>query len=74
MVATVADGSVYAYVVGSGLMRRDGTTWSVIGPPLDGERFMLHFAVARDRFYAVTQRGEILESRDSGQTWRRYGD
>ncbi|HEX2117300.1 MAG TPA: exo-alpha-sialidase [Alphaproteobacteria bacterium] len=72
MVESAADGNVYAYVVGTGLMRRDGANWTTLGA-LPGERFILYFAAAKDRFYAVTQRGEILESRDSGRSWQPYG-
>jgi hypothetical protein len=59
MVESAADGNVYAYVVGPGLMRRDDTNWTTLGA-LPDERVVLHFAAARDRFYVVTQRGEIL--------------
>jgi photosystem II stability/assembly factor-like uncharacterized protein len=72
MVESAADGNVYAYVVGSGLMRRDGANWSTLGA-LPGERVILYFAAAKDRFYAVTQRGEILESRNFGGDWQPYG-
>jgi photosystem II stability/assembly factor-like uncharacterized protein len=72
MVESAADGNVYAYIAGSGLMRRDGANWTTLGA-LSGERFILYFAAAKDRFYAVTHRGEILESRDSGRNWELYG-
>jgi photosystem II stability/assembly factor-like uncharacterized protein len=72
MVESAPDGNVYAYIVGSGLMRRDGSSWSALGA-LSGDRVLLNFAAAQDRFYAVTQRGEILESRDNGRTWQSYG-
>lgn len=72
MVETAADGNVYAYMVGTGLMRLDGASWTRLGD-LGGERFMLYFAVARDRFYAATQHNEILVSRDGGRIWQPYG-
>jgi photosystem II stability/assembly factor-like uncharacterized protein len=72
MVESAADGTVYAYVVGTGLMRRTGANWSTLGA-LGGERVALSFTAAPDRLYAVTQDGEILMSRDDGRTWRPYG-
>lgn len=72
MVESAADGNVYAYVVGTGLMRRDRATWSNLGT-LGGERGVLYFATAPDRFYAITDDDEILVSRDGGRTWLSYG-
>jgi photosystem II stability/assembly factor-like uncharacterized protein len=72
MVESAADGKVYAYVVGTGLMRLDGPNWTTLGD-IGNDRFVLYFAVAADRLYAVTQQSEILVSRDGGRSWRRYG-
>lgn len=72
MVESAADGKVYAYVVGTGVMRLDGPNWTTLGD-IGNDRFVLYFAVAADRLYAVTQQSEILVSRDGGRSWRRYG-
>lgn len=71
MVGSAADGNVYAYMAGVGLMRREGANWSTLGA-LGGDRVALHFAAAPDRLYAITQHGEIMVSRDGGRTWRPY--
>jgi photosystem II stability/assembly factor-like uncharacterized protein len=74
MVHVASDGTVYAYVIGTGLIKnREGDliSWKPLGR-LEGDTVMLQFAVGAGRLYAVTQRNEILLSEDDGQTWRPY--
>ncbi len=71
MVETTAAGEEFAYVIGVGLLKRDqGGAWQRLGGLADGE-FMLHFAAAHDRYYAVTQKSSVVMSRDGGATWQR---
>lgn len=71
MVETTADGAVYAYLVGNGLMRGDGNGWTTLGP-LPGNAAMLHFAKGPDRLYAVTDRDQVLVSPDEGRSWQPF--
>ncbi|MGH6906818.1 MAG: WD40/YVTN/BNR-like repeat-containing protein [Aestuariivirga sp.] len=73
-VETGADGALYAFVIGRGLMLgKDGETggW----PPLSngfGEAIPLHMAVdpADGKHLALTtQNNEVLESHDGGKSW-----
>jgi photosystem II stability/assembly factor-like uncharacterized protein len=67
------DGSVYAFVLGSGLLRAHGAalSWRPVNAEF-GERVVLHLAIDRampDRMFAVTDDGGILASTDGGQSW-----
>ena len=71
------DGTVFAFVVGTGLIKADEVSlqWSTVANNF-GDRVLLHLAVdASDssRLYAATQHGEILASADGGQTWAPFG-
>ncbi len=73
MVETDAHGTVYAFVVGTGLMKakEPGLAWETVKDDW-GERLLLHLAIDPDnaeRLFAVTQEGQILSSTDGGRSW-----
>lgn len=74
MVEVAPDGSVYAFVVGSGLLRAPGPApdWKPISNDF-GNRILLHLAAVPAepaRLFAVTHESEILVSADGGQNWK----
>jgi photosystem II stability/assembly factor-like uncharacterized protein len=74
MVEAAPDGSLYAFALGSGLMKAPAAdlTWQTAAGGF-GEQILLHLAVDPgnpNRLFAVTQEGEILTSWDGGQTWK----
>jgi photosystem II stability/assembly factor-like uncharacterized protein len=74
MVETAADGAVYAFMVGSGLMRTEepSLNWHTVSNDF-GDRYLLHLAVDpgdRSRLFASTQHNELLASLDGGETWQ----
>lgn len=81
-VRTTADGDVYAYVIGTGLIwaLEEGLNWAVLGDSFAGG-YVVHLAVDptnKARLYAVTvdpttHRGDVLASGDGGQSWSRFG-
>lgn len=75
MVHVASNGTVYAYVVGTGLIesREGDISWKTL-VRLQDDNVMLHFAVGSGRLYATTQRNDILLSEDGGQTWEPYGN
>jgi photosystem II stability/assembly factor-like uncharacterized protein len=71
------DGVVYAFVVGTGLIRttEPKLTWHTVSGSF-GDEYVLHFAVnpTTGQFYAVTMhpqthRQGVVASRDGGKTW-----
>jgi photosystem II stability/assembly factor-like uncharacterized protein len=76
MVATGPDGSLYAYVVGRGLMRateEKPADWSVVSPD---QRIQLHFAIdGKDpsRMFAIAHRAGVIRSEDGGKSWQSFG-
>ena len=78
MVHVTPDGAVYAFLVGTGLIRttEPKLTWQTVGGSF-GEEYVLHFAVdptTEGQLFAVTMhpqthRQGILASRDGGKTW-----
>ena len=82
MVRTTADRDVYAYVIGTGLVRarEEGLNWAVLGNSFAGG-YVLHLAVDpsnKERLYAATldpatHRGDVLTSADAGRSWSRFG-
>jgi photosystem II stability/assembly factor-like uncharacterized protein len=73
MVETAPDGSVYAFVIGSGLMKAPATAlaWQPLANDF-GQRVILHLAVDRgnpERMFAVTDKSGILTSTDGGRSW-----
>lgn len=73
MVQTAPDGSIYAFIVGSGLIRASATglDWSPISRDfIDG--VISHLAIDpadADRMFAVTQHSRLLVSTDGGVGW-----
>ena len=77
MVETSADGKVYAFVLGSGLVSTSATTlaWKTVANNF-GELVLLHLAVDAsnpDRMFAVTGESKILTSTDGGKNWAAFG-
>jgi hypothetical protein len=75
MIETAPDGTVYAFVVGSGFVSTPGAVinWSGLSSNL-ADKVILHFAVDPtnpDRMFAVTQDSEVLSSQDGGRSWAR---
>lgn len=73
MVETAPDGSVYAFVLGSGLMKApaQALTWQAVTNSF-GEQILLHLAFDpgnADRMFAVTEKSKILTSTDGGKNW-----
>ncbi len=83
MVQTGFDGRIYAFVVGTGLLRttEPSLDWSVVSNDF-GDNYILHLAIDptdNRNLYAVTLEAQtrkqaILVSRDAGQTWSNLGD
>lgn len=76
MVQTAADGSVYAFVSGLGLLRSpdDSMQWSRLSNAF-GNRYFLHLGVDSnfpDILYAVTNNKEVLASQDGGISWKEF--
>lgn len=76
MAETTADGSLYAFFAGAGLFRLpvDGT-WIELSASF-GSHYVLHLAADPDdaaHLVAVTEESAVLESRDGGETWERFG-
>jgi photosystem II stability/assembly factor-like uncharacterized protein len=71
-VHVAADGALYAFVLGRGLLRRekDAQTWQVAGS--FGARYVLHLASGpqdRQVLLAVLNDHSLLRSEDRGRTW-----
>ena len=77
MIEVATDGSVYAFLLGSGLLRTEepSLNWQTLSNDF-GDRYLLHFAVHPEdpaRLYASTHLNELLTSEDGGRTWQRLG-
>lgn len=77
MVQTSADGHVYAFIAGLGLIRSpDGSLkWSFVSKNF-GDRYLLHLAADPSNsnvLYVVTNESEILKSSNAGNTWAPLG-
>jgi photosystem II stability/assembly factor-like uncharacterized protein len=82
MVAVAGDGTVYAYVLGTGLLRakEPELTWRTVGAGLDG-RIILHLAIDfadPRRLFAVAVDAaghdpQLLASADQGENWTEFG-
>lgn len=77
MVEVGPGGTIYAFVLGRGLV-------SSVEDPLDvqtlsgdwGDRFLLHLAIDGGnpaRLFGATQEGTVLASADGGKTWKTFG-
>ncbi len=72
-----AKARMFAFVLGSGLMRstEGSPKWETLSSDF-GDRILIHLATDPtdpDRLYGVTHQSEVLESRDGGQSWSRFG-
>ena len=76
-VETTADGSVYAFVVGRGLLHSKEEPLNFVPVSQDfGEQYLLHLAVdpgEPSRLFAATGNGTIMSSLDQGRTWTPWG-
>jgi hypothetical protein len=77
MIEVTTDGSVYAFLLGSGLLRTEepSLNWQILSNDF-GDRYLLHLAVDPEdpaRLYASTHQNELLTSEDGGRTWQRLG-
>lgn len=73
LVETAPDGSVYAFVLGSGLMKApaQALAWQPVANSF-GEQILLHLAFdpsTPGRMFAVTEKSKILTSTDGGKNW-----
>ncbi|MFT7555357.1 MAG: photosystem II stability/assembly factor-like uncharacterized protein [Planctomycetota bacterium] len=73
MVQAAGDGSVYAFVGGLGLIRSpdDSMRWALLNNDF-GDAYLLHLAVDNnypDILYAISNKSEVLSSRDGGLSW-----
>ena len=77
MVKTQSDGSVFAFVVGRGLMKaneKTDTDWTVVSNGF-GEGVPLHLAIDPtnpNHLALTTQNNDVLESLDAGTTWSAF--
>ena len=76
MVQASADGSVYAFVAGLGLIRNsdDSMTWTSLNNDF-GNRYLLHLAVNADYpdiIYTISNTKEVLHSGDGGRSWKLF--
>ncbi|MFN4282456.1 MAG: WD40/YVTN/BNR-like repeat-containing protein [Alphaproteobacteria bacterium] len=77
MIKVTSGGPVYAFMLGSGLLRAEepSLNWQTLSNDF-GDRYLLHFAVdPKDpaRLYVSTHENELLSSDDGGRTWRQLG-
>ncbi len=77
MVQTGHKGEVYAFIVGLGLLRTQEPElrWEIVSKSF-GDRYLIHLAVDPGdprRLYVVTNKKEVLASKDGGITWAELG-
>lgn len=72
-----ADGGLYAFVIGRGLLRSADGASDFTGVGNDfGDTYLLHLAVDPadpDRMFAATGEGQIMASTDRGRSWSAFG-
>ncbi len=77
LVEAAADGTVYVFVLGQGLLRADAPTAEFVPLSNDfGQMVPLHMAIDPEdaRHLALTtQSNDVLESRDGGRSWQAFG-
>jgi len=76
MVATGPDDTLYAYVVGRGLMMAKEEKPGDWSPLSTDQRIQLHLAIdGRDpnRMFAIAHKAGIIESKDGGKSWQNFG-
>ncbi|CAD7053628.1 Ycf48-like protein [Pseudorhizobium halotolerans] len=77
LVEVTPDGSLYAFVLGRGLVRsaEADLDFKTVSDSW-GDRILLHLAVDRadkSRMFAASHKGAILASTDGGKTWVEFG-
>lgn len=77
MIEVAPDGSIYTFMLGSGLLRAQepSLAWQALSNDF-GDSYLLHFAADpanASRQFASTQNNELLTSDDGGRSWRRLG-
>lgn len=76
LVESTADGSLYVFLAGAGLLKLSKEwSWTELANDF-GERYILHLAGDPDdaaHLVAVTDESAVIESRDGGKTWRGFG-
>jgi photosystem II stability/assembly factor-like uncharacterized protein len=77
LVEVTPDGTLYAFVLGKGLMRSAEEQLELAPVGADwGDRILLHLAVDpadEERLFVASHEGEILASTDGGATWSGFG-
>ena len=77
LVEVTADGTLYAFVLGRGLLRASEGERSFSPVRSDwGNSFLIHLAVDEanpNRLFGATQQGAIFSSLDGGQSWALFG-
>jgi len=83
MIATASDGNIYAFMIGTGLIRaaENELDWQILSNNF-GDQFMLHFAIDpsnAQNMYAVTLNQQarklaIIASTDGGINWKVLGE
>ena len=73
------DGTVYAFIVGTGVVRAPATAlvWTQISNDIGAGSVLLHLAVHPDdpnRIFAVDDIGRILSSTDDGLSWGPFAE
>lgn len=76
LVQTTPDGEVYAFVIGTGLIKAQepSLVWDILRQDWN-DSYLLHLATDPtnlDKLYAVTQTGEVLASKDGGRSWEEF--
>ena len=74
MIHTAPGGTIYAFIVGTGLVKSPGAAldWRPVSNDF-GERVLLHLAVDPadpNRLFAVSDESEVLASTDGGKSWQ----
>lgn len=78
LVEVTPDGTLYAFVLGQGLMRSDEEQLDLAPHGADwGDRILLHLVVDpadKDRIFVASHQGDILASEDGGASWTQFGN
>lgn len=77
MVEVMPDGTLYAFLLGQGLVRsaEDPIDLQTVSGDWAAEQYILHFAADPtnpDRMFAATQDAQVLASTDRGVTWTTF--
>ncbi|PWC33565.1 exo-alpha-sialidase [Azospirillum sp. TSO35-2] len=76
MVTTTRDGTAYAFLLGTGLLKTSepSLAWQPVSNGF-GDTILLHLAVDPtnpERLYAVTDTSAVIASQDGGKTWKPF--